>query len=573
MCLLKGVGLGVIIALVGMISPLLTKMLIDKVYPTRDPDLLVVLVAGSLAISIATTAMGALRSYYTLHVSSRLSTSLGLMFFNHLQHLPVRFFEHHRVGEITSRFGDLQNSLKSVSSFLGTSVLQGLYLVVVPPLMFIMNWKLAVVALLFIPLRIAITVLSAKVLRRHYKRAAEVNSESSAYRIEVLSNIRTLKTIVVEHDVFGRAQEYANAVVRQQLIVGALVQGIGAVRGLLSGMGMALLTWFGWSLIIRQEMSLGEYMAFMAYLGYFTGPLLKITTLFGGFQQTAVSLGRAFEYLDISPEQDPTRVYRAPAKLAKRANGKIELRRIAFSYRSEKSVLRDVSLSLAPSTITALVGPSGAGKSTLLRLLCRMDEPDDGEILLDGQRIEALPLHELRSQFAVVWQDAALVKGSLWDNLVMGAGFPSQSKVDDALDQCCLKEFVTDLPDGLHTQIAEWGATISSGQRQRIALARALIRDAPVLILDEAGSNIDVETETKILQHLVEDRRGRTTIWVTHRPATAALADRICVLDGGRVVDIGRHRELLGRCKLYQRLQGSSTPDHLHHLHVLGKED
>ena len=195
--------------------------------------------------------------------------------------------------------------------------------------------------------------------------------------------------------------------------------------------------------------------------------------------------------------------------------------------------------------VTAIVGPSGAGKSSLLRLVLRMEEPDGGQVFIDGSPVTMLPMVDLRRQVSVVWQEFALMQGTIWDNLTLGADDPSRAAVDDAVRLCRLDSLVAELPHGYETSVAEWGATLSGGQRQRMALARALIRDTPVLLLDEATSNIDMQTETEILRDLFSRLAGKTVIFVTHRVQTAALADQIVVVEAGRVVGVGTHAELM----------------------------
>ncbi|MFL5383247.1 MAG: peptidase domain-containing ABC transporter [Longimicrobiaceae bacterium] len=559
--LLKGIVLGLVLGLFGMVTPYLSKLLIDEVYPTRNVTLMEVLVAGILVMAVAQAVMGAIRSYFTSYTTSHLANATSLLFFNHLQHLRTRFFDEHRVGEIISRFADVRNSLNSVSRVFETLFVNGVYLLLVPPFLFMLQWKLAIVSLITIPLTVLITAASARILRRFWKKSAEAYADLGAFQVEVLSHIRTLKAMSMEHQVYERARGQIQAALQVQLKAGGWSQVFGTLNGVVRALGSAVFTWYAWTLIVHGEMTLGTYIAFTAYNGYLYNPLQQITGLFSDFQQTAVNLGRMFEYLDSPVEQDPSGAYEPPAPVAQVIEGDVRLRDLSFGYSAEKRVLHDVTLHFPRGTVTAVVGPSGAGKSSLLRLITRMEEPDAGQVFVDGSPVTVLSLADLRRQVSVVWQEFSLMQGTVWENLTLGSESPTRAQVDDAVRLCRLDGLIAELPQGYETSVAEWGATLSGGQRQRMAIARALVRDTPVLLLDEATSNVDMQTETEILRDLFTRVGGKTVIFVTHRVQTAALADQICVIDAGRVAGVGTHAELMRDCETYRLLHGGSGPD------------
>jgi len=559
--LIKGMLLGLVLGLFGMVTPYLSKLLIDEVYPTRNITLMQVLVAGILVVAVAQAVMGAIRSYFTSYTTSHLSNATSLLFFNHLQHLRTRFFDEHRVGEILSRFADVRNSLGSVSRVFETLFVNGVYLLLVPPFLFVLQWKLAIVSLITIPLTVLITTASARLLRRFWKKSAEAYADLGAFQVEVLSHIRTLKAMSLEHSVYERARDQIQTALQVQLKAGGLSQVFGTLNAVVRALGTAVFTWYAWTLIVKGEMTLGTYIAFTAYNGYLYNPLQQITGLFSDFQQTAVNLGRMFEYLDSPVEQDPAGAYEAPGPISHRIEGDVRLRDLGFGYSAEKRVLHDVNLHFPRGTVTAVVGPSGAGKSSLLRLVTRMEEPDAGQVFVDGTPVTSFSLSDLRRQVSVVWQEFALMQGTVWENLTLGTENPTHEAVDDAVRLCRLDGLIASLPDGYETNVAEWGATLSGGQRQRMAIARALVRDTPVLLLDEATSNVDMQTETEILRDLFARVEEKTVIFVTHRVQTAALADQICVIEGGRVAGVGTHAELMRDCEVYRLLHGGAGPD------------
>lgn len=549
--LARSMLLGLVIGLVGMAPPYLAKLLIDEVYPARDVTLMHVLVGGLLAIAVTVATMEAIRNYFQLHVSVRLTNASTLLFFNHLQHLRARFFEENQVGEVMSRFSDVRLSLRTVSNAFGTLFVQGVYLVLVPPFLFLLEWRLALVALAFTPLTVGITLLSARILRTFYKRTAEAYADLHAYQVEVLSHIRTLKVLAVEHLVFDRARRHVDVALGHQLHAGIVGEGFTVATTLVGAIGTGVFMWYGWTLIIDQHMTLGTYIAFMAYLAFFTQPLTRVTRMFATTQQTAVSLGRMFEYLDEPAEQDPASAYQIPIPVQHRLRGRVELCNVVFGYSAEDPVLHNINLVLEPAELTAVVGQSGAGKSSLLRLICRLEEPVDGHVLFDGVSGGEIAIPDVRRQIAVVWQDSSLFKGTIWENLTLGVPNPSRMTVDDIVGLCRLDELLSRLPKGYETGVAEWGASLSGGQRQRLALARALIRDTPILLMDEATSNIDQQTEGAILLDLFARRSNRTTLFVTHRVLTVSAAHKICVLRDGRIVGLGSHESLIESSDTY----------------------
>ena len=554
--LFKGMVLGLVMGVFGMITPYLSKLLIDQVYPTRNLTLMHVLVLGILAVSVSSAVMGAIRGYFTTYTTSHLGNATSLLFFNHLQHLTVRFFDEHRVGEIMSRFADVRNSLNSVSKVFETIFVNGAYLVLVPPFLFLLQWKLAIVSLITVPLTVLVTTMSARILRKYWKQSAEAYADLGAFQVEVLSHIRTLKALALENHIYDRASQQIQGALRVQLKAGGYGQAFGMLNAVIRSLGTAVFTWYAWTLILKQEMTLGDYIAFTAYMGYLYNPLTQITTLFSDFQQSAVNLGRMFEYLDLPVEQDPSNAYVPHPPIQHRVKGDIRVRDVSFGYAAGKEVLHDVTCVFPRGTITAIVGPSGAGKSSLLRLITRMEEPTTGQIFLDDTPTTAISHADLRRQVSVVWQEFSMMQGTIWDNLTLGADDPSRARVDDAVRLCRLESLMAGLPDGYQTSVAEWGATLSGGQRQRMSLARALIRDTPVLLLDEATSNIDMQTETEILRDLFGRVEGKTVIFVTHRVATAALADQIVVVEAGRVTGTGTHADLFRDHEGYRTLHG-----------------
>jgi ABC-type bacteriocin/lantibiotic exporter with double-glycine peptidase domain len=557
-----GIALGLVAGIVGTAAPYITKLLIDRVYPSGDVGLMQLLVVTFLTLTTASAVIGAVRAIYTAHVKVRLGAATRLLFFNHVQHLPIRFFDRRQVGEVTSRFQDVSQGVDTISRVFEVVFTQGVFVLLVPPMLFLLDVRLALLALIVIPVIAGLTALAAQRLRRLWQASSERYADLSAYQVEVLSHVRTFKGMALEDRVFAEARSRAVAAGEAQLRATSTAQALFGLSALLRTVNTAALTWFGWTLILDGRLSLGAFVAFTAYVGFLYTPVFMMVQLYSDFQASAVHLGRMFEYLDETPEQEPTRVYRPPAPPARRVTGEYRLTGVAMTYGSEHPALSDLDLEIPAGSVTAVVGPSGAGKTSLLRLLAALEIPDLGTVELDGVPLSDQPLGDVRRQIAVVWQGGDLIRGTLWDNLTLGChDEPPAEAVERAVELCGLADLVAELPDGYRTEVAEWGASLSAGQQQRVAIARAVLRDGPILILDEATANIDVETEAEILAGLLEAWRGRTLVFVTHRLATAALADRVVVLERGRLVAVGGHDELLSSCATYRRMHAAALGD------------
>ncbi|PIQ09560.1 MAG: hypothetical protein COW71_05885 [Ignavibacteriales bacterium CG18_big_fil_WC_8_21_14_2_50_31_20] len=557
--LAKGMSLSVVVGVLGMVTPYLTKLLIDEVYPSQDVKLMHVLVGGVLAISITSTLVGSIQGYFNLYVNSKLSNSISVMFFNHLQHLKVRFFDEHRIGEIMSRFGDVSKSLNTVNNVLQTIFVNGIYLLLVPPFLFLLNWKLAIVALISIPFTVITIAVAGKFLRKYWKKTSEAYADLNAFQFEMLTHIRAVKSMVLENFVYNENKKQIENAFSLQLKAGGLGQLLGLSNGFLNALNITLFTWLGWTYILSNEMSLGDYIAFTAYIGYLRRPISQFVNLFSEFQQSAVNLNRMFEYLDSPTEINPTFSFKPHDKINYPLSGKIKIKDLTFGYNPAIKVLKNINIIIEPFTKVSIVGPSGSGKTSLLRLLTNMETPQSGNIYFDEKSISEIPLHELRKQISVIWQEFSMFKGSIRDNLTIGRKNVDDTRIRDAIEISRMSELISTLPEGINTPIAEWGASLSGGQRQRLAIARAIIKDTPIFILDEATSNIDMKAESEILKDLFNTLNDKTIIFVTHRLSTARLADKVCFIEAGKLVDFGSHDELLNRCVKYNQMYLSET--------------
>lgn len=552
--LLKGVALGPVVGLLGMTTPYLSKLLIDEVYPSQDVGMMHVLVGGVLAVSVASMMIQYLQRVYNLHYEVELRNQIRLLFFNHLQHLPLSFFGEHRVGEITSRFKDASSALVALTTLFRTSITQGIYLLLVPPFLFYLHWKLALVAVIAIPLTVAVVTVAGKRWRKAWKESSEAYADLYAHNVETLSQIRMVKSLSIESTMFEKARGHIGRATETHRRSGNIGHAVTAANEGLRSINMALFTWLGWSFILDGSLTLGSYIAFTAYVGFLYDPLKQLVDLYAKFQQSSVNLWRMFEYLDINPEQDPTRLYDGSTRSrSQTVRGKVELHNLSFRY-DDEVILDNVNLTIYPGESVAVVGPSGSGKTTLLRLLSGMEQPSRGEILLDDMPLSSYDLADVRRQVLPVWQELTMFEGTIRSNLTIGLEGVTDQELDRVTKLCQVYDIVQNTENGYDTAVSEWGSSLSGGQRQRLVLARALLRDASMYLLDEVTSNLDMETEAALLPALFDELQDQTVLFVTHRVESAQFADRICVVEDGAVVGYGAHDELLGTCDRYMRL-------------------
>jgi ABC-type bacteriocin/lantibiotic exporter with double-glycine peptidase domain len=555
------VALGSVMSATALLAPYITRVLVDEVLPEGDVRLMHVLVALGAAVALASALLTAVRTVYARIINVELSTAINLMMYRQLLHLPIREFESRRLGDLIGRSSDVQQAFSLLTSLVQNGFGNAFYLVVIPPLLFALNWRLTMLAVGAVPIGIGISLISNRLVRGSWRRAAESSARLSAFQFESLSQIRTIRTQSAEYPVFARAQAEATKLLELQVSAGTLSAGFSVLNGVVRALSTAVYTWYAWTLILAHDLSLGEFLAFTAYVGMFAAPLRSFGSMAVSVSQSIVSLERAFEILDAPLEQDPREMavpmaaMAVTAQVAPKAKFALEARDIAFSYRPGQTELEHIDFALERGAALGICGKSGSGKSTLLKLLCGLEHPTSGSLLLNDRDYKGYSLRELRAHFAVVWQEPMLLSGTLRENLCLGTGDVATSAIENVLHECQLSELVEALPGGIDTSIGEFGATLSSGQRQRFAIARALLRDAPIILLDEATANLDVETEADVFRAVHRRTCDRLLIFVTHRPENLRFADKVLMLEQGQLVAFG----LAGEAKIRSALERSGS--------------
>jgi len=472
--------------------------------------------------------------------------------FRHIARMPMSFFDRNPVGRLVVRVTQDTESLNNLfTQVIVTLVKDVLVLIGIVAVLFYMNAELALLTLCVLPVLAALTFWYKTVIRDAQRVTRTILSRLNSFLAENLSGMRITQLFVREQRQWQQFDElndgYYRAGMRGTVINSIFQPAIGFVGNL----AVALLLWYGGLRVLDGALQFGVVFAFTIYVRQFFNPLMSLAEKYGQVQMAMVGAERIFDLLDEKPSMQEAE---RPAALPKPVRGEIRFENVWFAYNGEEWVLRDVSFVIKPGQTVAFVGATGAGKSSIIQLINRFYDIQKGRILLDGVDIRELPLAELRRAVGIVQQDVFLFTGSIESNIKLNEDSITGEMVRDAAKRVHMDEFVRSLPDGYETQLGERGVTLSLGQRQLLSFARAIVFRPEVLILDEATSNIDTETEIIVQQALAELSRDRTTLVVAHRLSTIQHADQIIVMHKGRVRETGTHAELLAQGGYYFRL-------------------
>ena len=549
--LLLGLLLIAVNRLSGLVLPGASKYLIDDVIGNRNTELLTVLllaVAGAvLAQALSSFLLTRLLSVQAQHLISVLRARIQ----RHVQRLPVAFFDNNQTGALVSR---VMNDVEGVRNLVGTGLvhLVGGVITAVVAVMLLLRISPPMTLFTVIPLAI-FGVTAGRVfglIRPIFRQRGAITAEVTGRLTESLAGIRVVKGFHAEaHEdrVFARGVERIFANVRSSLTATSLVTSGGS---LIMGLSAVLIMGVGGSLILRDAMTVGDFVSFSLYLGFMITPIVQMSRIGTEMTEAFAGLDRMQEVLAQQPEgEEPARTVRL-----QQVRGDIRFEGVSFSYQASAPVLHDVSLEAPAGTMTALVGASGSGKTTIAGLAASFLQPDAGVVSIDGHDLATVTLDSYRSRLGVVLQDEFLFAGTIRENIKFARPEADEEAVRAAARAAHVDEFGDRFEDGLDTLIGERGVKLSGGQRQRVALARAILADPRVLILDEATSNLDNESEAFIQQSLAELMVGRTTLVIAHRLSTIRRADQILVVEDGRIVERGRHDELIAAGGRYQQL-------------------
>jgi ABC-type multidrug transport system fused ATPase/permease subunit len=522
--------------------PYLLKVAIDGGIQARDMTLLTWVIAGFVAVSLVNLGASYLQTYLTSWVGEHVIYDLRRQLFAHLQKLSLDFFSRQKTGWIVSRLtNDVDAIDQLVTDGVTTLVTNSLTFVGAVVMLFVLDWRLALATLSVMPFLIVATLWFRSRSARAYALVRNRIGDVSAHLQESISGVRVLQAFRRERSDHERLEQ-VNAAYRDVNYRTVVQSGLYfPFVEFMSTAAVVIVLWYGGHLIGGSALQIGVLVAFIAYLDSFFSPLQQLSQLYNPFQASMAAVQKIYTVLDTDPDMlDAPDAVDLPE-----ARGGVELRDVTFGYDPDKPVLHHIDLAIPAGRTIALVGATGAGKSTVIKLLARFYDPQTGQVLIDGHDLRRVTQRSLREQLAVVPQEAFLFSGSVLDNIRFARPTARDDEVKRVARIVGVHDFVEELPDGYDTEVQEGGSALSTGQRQLISFARALLADPRILILDEATSSVDAESERRIERAMEVLFSGRTSIIVAHRLSTVRHASEIVVVDDGRIVERGTHDALI----------------------------
>jgi ATP-binding cassette, subfamily B, bacterial len=532
-------------------APLVVKYAIDHGIVTRDHHALLIWLLVLLGVGLLEVCAGAFRHLYAIRNRSHSDARVRDALFAHALRLDATYHDRVGPGELLSRASSDAQHIARMMDAIGHTIGYALTVVAVAIVMLALDAELALVVLIPVPFIGVGAWLYSRRYERGTRRLQESWAEASTLVEESVSGIRVVKGLGAGDALSGRFRGRSDEIMGRALDLARLDAVFIPVLEMLPLLGIAAVLWLGGGRVIDGGLTLGSFVAFNAYVVMLVWPMRVLGQRVTTVQKALAAGGRITEVLEAEPR---LREPRHPEELEQPPRGDIRLEAVRFGHEGDRAVLDGLDLHVAPGESLALVGATGSGKSTVAGLLARLYDPEDGRVLLDGHDLRRLRLVDVRRSVALVFEETFLFSESVRENIRVGRPEASDDDVRRAAELAGATAFVDDLPDGYDTILGERGFSLSGGQRQRIAIARAILADPAVLVLDDATSAVDATKEHEIRAALAEVMQGRTTLVIAHRPATIALADRVAVLEGGRIVEEGTHEELLSTSARYRAL-------------------
>jgi ATP-binding cassette subfamily B protein len=544
----------------GLLPPWLIKLAIDYIgkIDSQSASIINPLIKYSVLIVSAVGLQVVFRYYWRKHlfgISRKVEYDLRNDYFRHLQRLHWGFFQHTKTGDIMSR---ATNDLQAVREFLGigsviivdTAVIMTACLI----LMLFISPKLTFISLLPMALVSIIVLKFSKKIRERFESVQKQLSEISSMVHENIAGIRIVQAYVQEENELNRFKKLNEQLIDKNLELTKISGAFFPLMVFTTGLATALVLWLGGGEVIRGQLTLGSYVAFNGYLLMLTWPMAAIGFMINLSQRGIASMRRIEEIMNVKTEIYDNRQSAVGSQQSQIIKSGIEIKSLTFSYNGREDVLSDIKLNINAGSSLSLAGHIGSGKSTLVKLIMRIYDAPDDSIFIDGIDIKRMPLKILRDSIGYVEQEPFLFSDTIRENIIFGVRDISDKDIEKAVEMAGLERDIEIFPHGINTVIGERGVTLSGGQKQRVALARAIIKRPKILILDDAFSNLDAATESRVFTNITETLKGTTIILISHRISTIKNADTIAVMDNGRLAETGTHDELISKGGLYNRI-------------------
>ncbi|WP_088891576.1 ABC transporter transmembrane domain-containing protein [Leptolyngbya ohadii] len=542
----------IVLQVLGVVTPLFTQIILDQVVVHKNLITLNVFIIGLLLCSTWRIGLVSVRQYFLDYFSNQVDLTLISGFISHTLNLPLRFFADRHVGDIVTRVQENHKVQLFLTRQVFATGLDALMAFVYVGLMFYYNWQLTILVLGILPPIVLLTVIASPFLRRVSRQIFHDSARQNSSLVEMLTGIAAVKTAAAEREVRWQWEEDLTSQFNAQFRGQKLANVLQGLSGFINVLGSTALLWYGASLVIQDRLTIGQLVAFNMMIGSVIGPVLALVGLWDELQEVMVSVERLEDIFNTPAEESADK----PLLTLPTIRGEVCFENVTFRYGEDDSrnILQNVSFVAQPGETIALVGRSGSGKTTLANLLQGLYHPTSGRITIDGHDIRHISPQSLRHQLGIVPQECFLFSGTILDNITL---YRPEYSLESVIEVAKLAEahaFIQNLPLGYSSKVGERGSTLSGGQRQRIAIARALLSNPQILILDEATSSLDTESERRFQKNLHYISRDRTTLIIAHRLATVRHADRILVLDQGIVVEQGTHDQLIAQQGLYAQL-------------------
>ena len=536
--------------LLGLSTSIYIQKITDYVLVDGNRRLLNLLSVIMIVLLLFQIFLGVMKSVLTLQTGQKIDKYLILGYYKHLLKLPQRFFDTMRVGEIISRVNDAVK-IRTFINDVSIQIVVNVFIVLFSfALMFTYYWKLALIVALVIPFYLGIYIITNWLNKKVERRMMEESAELESHLVESLNAVKTIKQFGAEIYANNKTDIHFSTLLKTiyKSVLNSLFSG--NASEFVSRIFTIVLLWVGAGYVIDREITPGELLSFYALIGYFTSPVSQLIGMNKSIQNALIASDRLFEIMDLEQEEVTDKI-----ELTAEQIGNINFENVTFSYGSRREVFKDFSCVIEKGKTTAIVGESGSGKTTLATLIQNLYPVNSGKITIGDYEVQYLSHYSLRTLIGVVPQQIDLFSGNVIENIAFGEDFPDMQRVIDLTKQLGILSFIEQLPNGFQTHLGENGSQLSGGQRQRIAIARALYKNPEILILDEATSSLDTDSEQVIQATLNELKRtGKTLIVIAHRLSTIAHSDTILVLKNGQLIEQGTHQELLARETTYKAM-------------------